>query len=88
MQTAVQIEYEEKHEGSLNKEQKFFHESQSMPSSWSSPSENPKNISTYRCDSKSKKKYENEMTRRLCLLYCSDHNLRYFLIQNTHCVTV
>ena len=33
MQTAVQIEYEEKHEGSLNKEQKFFHESQSMPSS-------------------------------------------------------
>ena len=24
MQTAVQIEYEEKHEGSLNKEQNFF----------------------------------------------------------------
>lgn len=37
MQTAVQIEYEEKHEGSLNKEQKFFHENQSMPSTWSSP---------------------------------------------------
>lgn len=32
MQTAVQIGYEEKHEGSLNKEQKFFHENQSMPS--------------------------------------------------------